>query len=117
MTKRSHASGGSSTDDQSASKKARQSRDDLSGNIQLPNRTRGKENRALTEKQAANDQASKDAEITQLKKQLARSQKSNAQQQALLNNTNRMSLLRFIHFPYLSASYLILSSALILSHL
>ncbi len=54
VTKRSHASGGSSTDDQSASKKARQSCDDLSGNIQLPNHTGGKENCALTEKQAEN---------------------------------------------------------------
>ncbi|PBK94483.1 hypothetical protein ARMGADRAFT_1029562 [Armillaria gallica] len=89
MSKRSQASRGPSTDRQPASKRSRQSRDDLSSNIQLPNRTRSKENRVLTEKQAANDQACKDAEIAQLRKQLARSQKSNEQQRVLLDNTNR----------------------------
>ncbi|KAK0439823.1 hypothetical protein EV421DRAFT_1963923 [Armillaria borealis] len=89
MSKRSQASRGPTTDSQPMSKRSRRSRDDLSGNTQLPNRTRSKENRALTEKQAANDQASKDAEIAQLRKQLARSQKSNEQQRVLLDTSNR----------------------------
>lgn len=89
MSKRSQASRAPSTDSQPASKRSRQSRDDLSGNIQLPNRTRNKENRVLSEKQAANDQAHKDAEIAQLRKQLTRSQKSNEQQRVLLDASNR----------------------------
>ncbi|PBK90601.1 hypothetical protein ARMGADRAFT_1111965 [Armillaria gallica] len=88
MSKQSQASCGPSTDHQPVSKRSRQSRDDLSGNIQLPNHTRSKENHVLTEKQAANDQACKDVEIAQLRKQLAHSQKSNEQQRVLLDNTN-----------------------------
>lgn len=54
MSKQSQASCGPSMDCQPASKRSCQSCDDLSGNIQLPNHTRSKENHVLTEKQAAN---------------------------------------------------------------
>lgn len=88
MAKRSHASGESVADGQSEVKRSCKSRDDLSGNIQLPTRTRGKENCSLSEKQAANEKVRKDAEIAQLRKQLAQSQKSIVQQQVLLDKTN-----------------------------
>ncbi|KAK0460761.1 hypothetical protein IW261DRAFT_1577540 [Armillaria novae-zelandiae] len=94
MGKRSHASGESSADGGSEAKRSRRSHNDLSSNIQLPTHTRGKENRSLSEKQVANEKASKDAEITQLRKQLAQSQKSIAKQQVLLDQTNRVGTQR-----------------------
>ncbi|KAK0479016.1 hypothetical protein EDD18DRAFT_1442837 [Armillaria luteobubalina] len=88
MAKCSHASGESVADGQSEVKRSHKSCDDLSGNIQLPTCTRGKENCSLSEKQAANEKVRKDGEIAQLRKQLAQSQKSIVQQQVLLDKTN-----------------------------